>query len=50
MLAAARAGIDTVILPRRNEKDLVDIPAEVREKLDLRLVDTINDVLDLAIE
>ncbi len=50
VLAAARAGIDTLILPRRNEKDLVDIPAEVREKLDLRLVDTINEVLDLAIE
>ena len=50
VLAAARAGIRTVILPRRNEKDLVDIPAEVREKLELRLVDTIDEVLDLAIE
>ena len=50
VLAAARAGIDTVLLPRRNGKDLVDVPAEVREKLDLRLVDTIDEVLDLAIE
>jgi ATP-dependent Lon protease len=50
VLAAARAGIDTVILPRRNEKDLVDIPAEVIEKLDLRLVDSIDEILELAIE
>jgi ATP-dependent Lon protease len=50
VLAAARAGVETVILPRRNEKDLVDVPEEVREKLDLRLVDTIGDVLDVALE
>jgi ATP-dependent Lon protease len=49
VLAAARAGIDTVILPRRNEKDLVDIPPEILEKLDIRLVDTIEEVLELAI-
>jgi ATP-dependent Lon protease len=39
-----------VILPRRNEKDLVDVPEEVREKLDLRLVDTIEGMLDVALE
>jgi ATP-dependent Lon protease len=39
-----------VILPRRNEKDLVDVPDDVRESLDLRLVDTIEEVLDLALE
>jgi ATP-dependent Lon protease len=50
VLAAARAGIQTVILPRRNEKDLVDIPAEVREKLDIRFADTIEDVLEAALE
>ncbi len=50
ILAAARAGIETVILPRRNEKDLVDIPDEVRENLDLRLVETIDGVLDQALE
>jgi len=49
VLAASRAGIDIVILPRRNAKDLVDIPADVLEKLDLRLVDTIDEVLQLAI-
>jgi ATP-dependent Lon protease len=50
ILAAARAGIQTVLLPRRNEKDLVDIPDEVREKIELRLVDMIEDVLAFALE
>jgi ATP-dependent Lon protease len=39
-----------VILPRRNEKDLVDVPEEVRDELDLRLVDDIGAVLDIALE
>jgi ATP-dependent Lon protease len=50
LLAAGRAGIETVCLPRRNEKDLVEVPAEVTEKLDLRLVDEIDDVLEIALE
>ncbi len=50
ILAAARAGIETVILPRRNEKDLVDVPDEVREKLSLRLVDTVEEALEIALE
>jgi ATP-dependent Lon protease len=49
ILAASRAGIDTVILPRRNEKDLVDVPDEVRTEIELRLVDTIEEVLDQAL-
>jgi ATP-dependent Lon protease len=50
LLAAGRAGIRTVCLPRRNEKDLVEIPAEVLEKLELRLVDEIHEVLEIALE
>ncbi|MEE9606511.1 MAG: endopeptidase La [Myxococcota bacterium] len=50
VLAAVRAGVTTVILPRRNEKDLVEIPAEIREKLELSLVDTTEQVLELALE
>jgi ATP-dependent Lon protease len=50
ILAASRAGIDSVILPRRNEKDLVDVPEEVRDQLELRLVDTIESVLEQALE
>ncbi len=50
VLAASRAGIRTVILPRRNEKDLVDVPQDVREGLDIQLVDTIDEVLTAALE
>jgi ATP-dependent Lon protease len=45
ILAARRAGIKLVLLPRHNEKDLVDIPAEVKADLTLRLVDTLSDVV-----
>jgi ATP-dependent Lon protease len=50
VLAAARAGVQTVVLPRRNRKDLVEIPPEVVEKLELRLVDTLDEVLAIALE
>jgi ATP-dependent Lon protease len=50
VLAAARAGVETVILPRRNEKDLVEVPDEVRDQLDLQLADTIGDALSAALE
>jgi ATP-dependent Lon protease len=50
ILAASRAGIETVILPRRNEKDLVEVPDEVRAQIELRLVDTIEEVLEQALE
>jgi ATP-dependent Lon protease len=50
ILAARRAGIQTVLLPRHNEKDLVDIPAEVKADLTLRLVDTLDDVVPRLFE
>jgi ATP-dependent Lon protease len=50
VLAAARAGVHTVVLPRRNRKDVVEIPAEVLEKLELRYVDTLDEVLASALE
>jgi len=50
ILAAARAGLKTVILPRRNEKDLVDLPEEIRKGLRFVLVDTVDDVLDVALQ
>jgi ATP-dependent Lon protease len=50
VLGAARAGIQKVILPSRNGKDLVDIPAEVREKVEIALVGTIDEVLEQALE
>jgi ATP-dependent Lon protease len=50
VLAASRAGIRTVLLPKRNEKDLVDVPSDVREALDLRLVESLDQVLANALE
>ncbi len=48
VLAAHRAGLTTVILPRRNEKDLEDLPPEVREGLRFVLVERIDEALDVA--
>ena len=50
LLAAQRAGIPEVIIPKLNEKDLVDVPAEVRTKLKLRLVETVDEVLEHVLE
>jgi len=50
VLAARRAGITTVILPKRNEKDMEDVPANVRQEMQFRFVETMDDVLDLALE
>jgi ATP-dependent Lon protease len=48
-LAALRAGITTVMLPRRNEKDLEEIPAEAREKLQFVWLDRVEDALAFAL-
>ena len=50
VLAAHRAGIKILILPKWNEKDLEDIPAKVREKIEFHFVDKMMDVLKIAIE
>jgi ATP-dependent Lon protease len=50
VMAAARAGVRRVLLPRRNAKDLVEVPAEVRDSLEVVLVDTIDEALDHALE
>jgi ATP-dependent Lon protease len=49
LLAAHRAGITTVIIPKRNEPDLDDVPAEVLERLEVHPVTDIRQVLDLAL-
>jgi ATP-dependent Lon protease len=49
-LAAQRAGLKRVILPRDNEPDLADLPAETRRDLDFVLVDSINQVFDAAFD
>ncbi|MCY0966409.1 endopeptidase La [Parathalassolituus penaei] len=50
LLAAHRGGIKTVIIPRENEKDLRDIPANIKQDLTVIPVDWIDEVLDLALE
>ncbi len=49
VLAAQRFGVTTVILPRRNEADLDDVPAELRAGMTFHLVDTMDEVLDHAL-
>jgi ATP-dependent Lon protease len=49
VLAARRAGIRTVILPRRNEKDLFDVPATVRDEMHFEFVDNLDQVLEVAL-
>jgi len=50
VLAARRAGVKEVILPQMNEKDLVDVPPQVREKLRFHLVRAMPEALELALE
>ena len=49
VLAAHRAGIKTVILPKENERDIEEIPENVRNDLEFKLVDTVDEVLELAL-
>jgi ATP-dependent Lon protease len=49
VLAARRAGIKMVILPRRNERDLDDVPPELREEMETVFVDTVDEVLAYAL-
>ena len=49
-LAAMRAGISTVIIPKLNEKDLVDVPEEAKQKLKFVPVENVDQVLDVALE
>src|SRR5262245_31162157 len=50
VLAAKRAGLKDVILPKRNEPDLDDLPAAVREEIGIHLVSDVSEVLTLALE
>jgi ATP-dependent Lon protease len=49
LLAAHRAGLKEVILPRRNEPDLDDVPESVRAEIEIHLVGTVAEVLSLAL-
>ena len=49
VLAAHRAGLNTVILPKRNEKDLEEVPCEVRNTMNFVLVERIDDAIEAAL-
>jgi len=49
-LAAMRAGISTVIIPKLNEKDLPDVPEEAKQKLKFVPVENVDEVLAIALE
>jgi ATP-dependent Lon protease len=50
VLAAHRAGIKTVLLPQKNEKDLIEIPDQIRNEMTFHFLDKMGDVFDLVFE
>ncbi len=50
LLAAHRAGLRTVLIPQRNERDLDDVPPEIRAELDIRLIARLDEILPLVLE
>ncbi len=50
LLAAHRMGLRTILLPKDNEKDLADIPQEILSSLTIHLVETMDEVLQIALE
>jgi ATP-dependent Lon protease len=50
VLAAHRNGLRTVILPKRNEQDLEDVPEEIKKEMKFIFVDTVDDVINTALE
>jgi ATP-dependent Lon protease len=50
LLAAHRGGIKTVLIPEENSKDLVEIPDNIKNRLEIHPVRWIDQVLDLALE
>jgi ATP-dependent Lon protease len=49
VLAAHRLGVDTIILPKKNQNDIDDVPEEVRDQLTFVYADVVGDVLNAAL-
>ena len=49
VLGAVRAGISEIILPIENDADMEDIPADVRDQINIHLVENLDQVIDLAL-
>jgi ATP-dependent Lon protease len=50
LLAAHRGGITTVLIPQENEKDLAEIPKNIKQRLDIQPVRWIDEVLGVALQ
>ena len=49
LLSAVRSGIKTVIIPSENDRELSEVPKNIKDKLDIKLVSTIDEALELAL-
>lgn len=49
LLAAHRAKIDNIVIPKENEKDIKDLPENIRNLMNITLAQTMQDVLDVAL-
>ena len=49
-LAAYRAGIRTLILPKQNQKDMEEIPEEIKKRISFVFLETVDEVLELALD
>jgi ATP-dependent Lon protease len=49
LLAATRSGIKTVLVPSENERELSEVPENIKEKLDIKLISTIDEALGFAL-
>jgi ATP-dependent Lon protease len=50
LLAAHRAGITTVVIPKENAKDLIELPEDVKQALSIHTVDSVDEVWQTALE
>jgi ATP-dependent Lon protease len=50
LLAASRGGVSTVLIPHENERDLIEIPKNIKQNLDIRAVRWIDEVFEVALE
>ena len=50
VLAGHRSGLRTIILPKRNEQDLDDVPEEIKKSMKFQFAETVDEVLDFALE
>ena len=50
LMAAHRMGIDTILLPKANEKDLSEIPVDIREKMDVHLISCVDQAVQFVLQ